>query len=124
LNKILVGIQIFSKGENIVGHNEEDDNVALGTATVLVNVGAVPLALTGTIERITELELCDRKHDENIVFIPKPIHVDAEVEEEEEFLVIDVTTAILPPGFPLTIAQLTAGVVAVNLDYVILIVPV
>ena len=105
-------------------HHEKDDNVVLRVATVLVNVGAVPLALTGTIKRITELELRERKCDADAVFIPGTVNVDAEVEEEEEFLVIDVTNAILPPGFPLTIAQLTAGNVAVNLDYVILIVPV
>ena len=103
----------------------DDFGVFLGAATVLVNIGDVPLVLTGTIERITTLELCGRKHsDPDIVAIPGPVKVTGEIEEEEEFLIIHVTTAILPPEFPLSKAQLEGENVAVNLDYVILVFPV
>lgn len=106
-------------------NHDEKVSIIVGAATVLVNVGGTsPLSLTGTIERITALELCERKQDETIVCIPGTVHVNAEVEEQEQFLIMDVTSAILPPGFPLTIAQLTARDVAINLDFVIMILPV
>ncbi len=104
-----------------MSNHEEKGSIIVGVATVLVNVGGIaPLALTGTIERITPLELCERKQDTITVCIPGTVHV----EEEEQFLIMDVTSAILPVGFPLTIGQLTAGDVAINLDFVIMILPV
>lgn len=108
-----------------MSNHDEKVGIILGLATVLVNVGsASPLALTGTVERITALELCERKQDETIVCIPGTVHVEAEVDEQKQFLIMDVTSAILPLGFPLTIAQLTARDVAINLDFVIMILPV
>lgn len=108
--------------------SENKNSITIGSATVLVNVGStVPLVLVGVIEKLVELKIghrngpaliCSGKHES------EEVEVEGEITELEQFLVIDVTTATLPPGFPLTIAQLTASDVAVNLDYVILILPV
>lgn len=95
-----------------------EKHISVGAATILVNVGSTsPLALTGVIERITTLELCGRKHDD-------VISVKGEITEEEQYLIVEVTGAVLPPGFPLTIAQLTTSDVAINQDSVIMILPV
>lgn len=95
------------------------DFVNIGSATILVDVGGIaPLSLTGTI--VKEITL-DRK--DHLVFPPK-IAVEGEIEEVDQFLVIDVSTATLPEGFPLSLAQLTAGDVAINVDSIILILPV
>lgn len=102
----------------------DNGHIILGSATVLVNVGETPLALVGTIERIITLEHLERKDCIEKVIILGTVHVNANVREREEFLIMDVSNAILPEDFPLTIAQLTAGDVAVQLDSVILILPV
>ena len=95
------------------------DFVNIGLATILVNVGGTePLSLTGTI--VKEITLNRKDH---FVFPPK-IAVEGEITEEEQFLVIDASAAILPTGFPLTIAQLIAGDVAINVNSIILILPV
>lgn len=107
-----------------------ENNVAIGSVTILVNVGGgVPLALTGVIQKLTTLKFGSYGGRGSIVFPCKAktgheVEVEGEITELEQFLIVDVTTAILPPGFPLTIAQLTASDVAINLDYVILILPV
>lgn len=94
--------------------------IRIGTANILVNVGGqVPLVLTGTI-----LAEVPRYHDDQpTVVFPKKIEVEGEITEEETFIVVNVTGAILPPGFPLTIANLTTEV-AISLDYVIAVFPV
>ncbi|AIF50846.1 hypothetical protein [Pelosinus sp. UFO1] len=94
------------------------NQISFGAVTILVNVGStVPLSLTGVIEKITTLKLCGRKHDD---IIP----IGGKITEEEEYLIVEVTGAVLPPGFPLTIAQLTTSDVAINQDSVIMILPV
>lgn len=107
-----------------MGDKTDNGDIILGSATVLVNVGETPLALTGTIKRIIALEHLERKDDIASVIIPGTVHVDANVRERQQFLVMDVSSAILPEDFPLTIAQLTAGDVAIQLGAVILILPV
>lgn len=98
----------------------ELNTIAIGAATILVNVGGqVPLALTGTIERKPYYG----RHDALKVLFPKKVEVEGSIREEEDFLVLNVISAILPPGFPLTIAQLL-GTLAINIDYVILVTPV
>jgi len=98
-----------------------------GTVTVLVDVpglggattGFSPLVLTGTIVDNKELPRdCDHCN-----LFPQKIDVDGKITERETFLILRVTGAILPPGFPLTIAQLTTNI-AINLDYIVLILPV
>lgn len=97
-----------------------NDQIIIGSATVLVNVGETPLALIGTIKKITAFEQLERKDDIEGVIILGTVSV----REQKEFLIMDVTNAILPEDFPLTIAQLTTGAVAISLDSVILILPV
>ncbi|SDD98788.1 hypothetical protein [Sporomusa acidovorans] len=101
-------------------NHTDNDHIIIGSATVLVNVGETPLALIGTIKKITVLEHLERKDDTEKVIVLGTVNV----REREEFLIMDVTNAILPEDFPLTIAQLTAGDVAIQLDFVILILPV
>lgn len=96
----------------------KDDGVVSGSVTVLVNVATGVLTLIGVIVAIVPLgELFCHRHED-------VIKLSGKVTEEEQFAIIDVTNAILPPGFPLTIAQLTASSVAVNVDDIILITPV
>lgn len=96
--------------------------IKFGTVTLLISVpGLTPLSLTGTI--VAETEIPRHHHDHEPVSLPKK-EKEIEVTEQETFLIVRVTSAILPVGFPLTIAQLTAENVAVNLDYVIMILPV
>ncbi|WP_094607260.1 hypothetical protein SPSIL_032370 [Sporomusa silvacetica DSM 10669] len=107
-----------------MSNKTDNGDIILGTATVLVNVGETPLVLIGTIERIIALEHLERKDDTKTVIIPGKVHVDADVREREQFLIMDVSNAILPEDFPLTIAQLTAGDVAISLESIIMILPV
>lgn len=96
----------------------KDDGVIVGSVTVLVEVADSVLTLIGTIEEIIPLgRLFDRRHEELI-------KVGGKVTEEEQFAIMDVTNAILPATFPLTIAQLTTSDVAINVDNIILITPV
>jgi hypothetical protein len=95
------------------------DFVNIGFATIIVDVGGTaPLSLTGTIDKTITLNRKDHP-----IFPPK-IVVEGEITEEEQFLILDVTAAVLPTGFPLTLAQLTAGDVAINIDSIILVLPV
>lgn len=109
---------------------KREGSVNFGTVTLLVNVqglgGATPgagifspLVLTGTIVSHTEIP---RGHD--TILFPKKIEVDGKITEKETFLCLRVNSAIMPPGFPLTIADLQAADVAINLDYIIMILPV
>lgn len=101
-----------------------EDFVKFGAVTVLVDVPAIggattgfsPLLLTGTIVAKTEIP---RKHDG-----PQLIDVEGKITERETFLILRVTAATLPLGFPLSSAQLEASEIAINLDYVVLILPV
>lgn len=96
------------------------DFVNIGLATIVVDVGGTaPLSLTGTIEKT--ITLPNRK--DHSVF-PQKIAVVGEITEEEQFLILNVSAAVLPTGFPLTLAQLTAGDVAININSIILILPV
>jgi hypothetical protein len=110
--------------------SETEKGIAIGSSTVLVDVGGgIPLVLVGVIQKLVSLKIGPR-NGPAFIFPGKQkkedieVEVEGEVTELEQFLIIDATTATLPPGFPLTIAQLTATDVAVNLDYVILILPV
>ena len=103
-------------------------DVTCGEVTILVNVPGLPLttgftllSLTGTIIGETEFS---RHHDEfpPIIF-PKKIEVQGEVTEEEEFLLVRVTDAVLPNGFPLSKTQLLTDI-AINIDYIIMLLPV
>lgn len=104
------------------------DWVKFGEVKILVNVPGLPIAtdtgftlltLTGTI--LTEFP---RKHDcPPPVLIPDKVEVKGKVTEEEEYLIVRVSDAILPNGFPLTIDDLTTDV-AINTDYIIMILPV
>ena len=104
------------------------DWVKFGEVQILVNIPGLPfttnsgftlLTLTGTI--LTEFP---RKHDcTPPVIIPDKIEVTGKVTEEEEFLIVRVSNAILPNGFPLTIDELTTDV-AINTDYIVMILPV
>lgn len=104
------------------------DWVNFGEVTILVNVPGLPfttnsgftlLTLTGTI-----LREFPRKHDcAPSVVIPDEIEVSGKVTEEEEYLIVRVSDAILPNGFPLTIADLTTDI-AINTDYIVMILPV
>ncbi len=104
------------------------DWVKFGEVKILVNVPGLPfttnsgftlLTLTGTI--LTEFP---RKHDcpPPVVF-PDKIEVTGKVTEEEEYLIVRVSNAILPNGFPLTINDLTTDV-AINTAYIVIILPV
>lgn len=95
-----------------------EEFLKIGTATILVNVGGqVPLVLTGTI--LAELP----RHHNDSQPLPKKLEVEGKISEEETFLVVNVTGAILPPNFPLTIANLTTEL-AISADYIIAILPV
>jgi hypothetical protein len=109
-------------------------NISFGTVTVIVNVGAFPISLTGVIDREIILDFDRKKHDneccdqcgEQPIFIGE--HSGA---ERERFLILDVTAASLPTlgaGFALpgtlTLANLVGNDVAINEDYIVLIFPV
>ena len=105
-----------------------ENGIAIGAVTILVDVGGpAPLSLTGVIQKLTTLKFGG--HRGKAVFAcPKPkddeVEIEGEITELEQFLIVDVTGAFIPDGFPLSIAQLTANDVAINLDYVVLILPV
>lgn len=105
------------------------DDIILGSVTVLVDVSSTaPLSLTGTIEKKTA-HLFEVRHGVDPVVIAGPIHVDpvhveGEIEEEETFLIVNVTATVLPTGFPLSNTQLIGTDVAINLDRIIMILPV
>ncbi|MDU2063325.1 MAG: hypothetical protein E6713_00695 [Sporomusaceae bacterium] len=95
------------------------EEIKFGTVTILVNVGGTaPLVITGTV--LAELP---RHHDDPPTCFPKKIEIDGEVTAEEEFLIVRVTSAVLPADFPLTIAELTTDL-AINVSSIILVLPV
>lgn len=96
----------------------KDEEVVIGSVTVLVETSDGILTLTGIIEAIKTFgRLFDHRHEDLIKAAGK-------VTEEEQFAIIDVTSAILPANFPLTITELTESNLAVNVDNIILITPV
>ncbi|GMA98633.1 hypothetical protein [Pelosinus sp. IPA-1] len=94
-----------------------------GLSTILVNVGGgIPLVLTGNIERDYHRYSNSSSDSSNSSNSNSDDTSSVGFTEVEEFLVVDVVAAILPPGFPLTIAALTRDV-AINVDYVIAVIP-
>lgn len=103
--------------------------VNFGEVTILVNVPGLPyttntgftlLTLTGTILGETDLCRCNGHCSSNL--IPPTINVKGEIEEEDEFLLVRVRSAILPNGFPLTLTQVQRDVL-INTDYIIMVLP-
>jgi hypothetical protein len=99
--------------------------VKFGEVTLLVNIPGLPfttntgftlLTLRGTI-----LAEIPRKSDHCKDEIE--VEVEGRIVEEEQFLIVRVTSAVLPNGFPLTIADLETDI-AINTDYIIMILPV
>jgi len=99
----------------------ELDDLQTGSSTILINVGGIaPLVITGVILR----EPCnDHGRKGNLPYFPHKIEVEGEIAKEENFLIVNVTSAIIPVGFPIAVVSLL-GEIAINIDYVILVLPV
>lgn len=101
----------------------ELDELQTGSSTILVNVGGIaPLVITGVILR----EPCHGDNHwgrKNLPCFPHKIEVEGEIAQEENFLIVNVTSAIIPVGFPLAVVQIL-GEIAINTDYIILVLPV
>jgi|GEM_PF-2414711 len=88
--------------------------IQTGATTILVDVGgSVPLVLTGVIQRDTSLNF--RKNNCTLV--------EGEITEQKSYIIVNVTEATPPVGFPVDM-NLIGSDIAINKDYVILLLPV